>query len=135
MSKTIKKAAKFVFVLFVFSLMSFSMNTEKKYIACEKLHNGTFKYGNVSDEIKVVINGENHIEYHDNGKYYIKSKLNWKSECEYDMTMIEITIPNFPNKVGDVMNVKIKKVEGNVISYIATVQGKSWDGQLIKIKD
>jgi hypothetical protein len=85
------------------------------------------------EQIKVEINGKSHIEYHDNGKYFIKSKLIWASDCEYNMTMTEITIPSFTYKAGDVMNVKINKVEGNNIYYTSTVQGKSWNGKLIKI--
>lgn len=60
--------------------------------------------------------------------------MNWVNDCEYNMTMTEITILNFPYKVGDIMNVKINKVEGNDIYYTSTVQEKSWEGQLIKIE-
>lgn len=76
---------------------------------CKILHSGTFIYGNTPDEIKVVIKGKNHIEYHDNGKYIIKSKLDWVSDCEYNMTMTKITIPDFPYAIGEVMNVKVNK--------------------------
>lgn len=56
-----------------------------------------------------MIKGKNHIEYHDNGKYIIKSKLDWVSDCEYNMTMTKITIPDFPYAIGEVMNVKVNK--------------------------
>lgn len=133
MVKIIKKMSKILFATILLSVMSFSVKTEMDS-ECNILHNGTFKYGNSTTEIKVVIKGNKHIEYHENGKYIIKSKLNWVNDCEYNMTMTEITIPNFPYKVGDIMNVKINKVEGNDIYYTSTVQGKSWDGQLIRIK-
>ena len=48
--------------------------------------------------------------------------------------MIKITIPDFPYKVGDIMNVKINKIEKNEIFYTSTVKGQSWSGKLIKIK-
>ena len=133
MLKIIKKMSKILFAIIIISIMAFSMKTELNS-ECKILHNGTFKYGNTTTEIKVVINGNKHIEYHENGKYIIKSNLNWLNDCEYNMTMTEITIPDFPYKIGDVMNVKINKVEGNEIYYTSTVQGKSWDGKLIKIK-
>ena len=101
--------------------------------SCEILREGTFEYGNAPDNIRVVINEETHTEYHNNGKYIIESKLNWINECEYNMTMVRVTIPNFPYNVGDVMNVKIDRVVGNEIFYVATVKGKSWDGKLTKI--
>ena len=95
---------------------------------CNALHSGKFTYGNPTNLIKVEINGKKHVEYHDNGQYYIKSKLEWLSDCEYNMTMKKVTIPNFPFGKGDVMNVKIDKVEGNKIYYTSTVNGKSWKG-------
>jgi len=39
------------------------------------LHEGTFKYGNVDEEIKVVIKENRHTEYHNKGKYIIESDL------------------------------------------------------------
>jgi len=101
---------------------------------CKLLHKGTFKYGNTEKEIKVVIKGNKHTEYHNGGKYIIESKLDWVNDCEYNMTMTKITIPDFPYKVGDVMNVKINEVKENDIYYTSTVNGKSWKGKLIKIE-
>ncbi len=101
---------------------------------CLILHEGTFKYGDKDHEVKVVIKGKNHTEYHENGKYVIKSKLEWVNDCEYNMTMTKITIPNFPYGVGDVMNVRINEVVGNEIYYTSRVKEQSWTGKLIKQK-
>ena len=101
---------------------------------CNILHGGNFTYGNADNLIKVNIKGKKHIEYHNNGKYYIKSELDWLSDCEYNMTMKKVTIPDFPFGKGDVMNVKIKKVDGNKIYYTSTVNGQSFDGVFTKIE-
>lgn len=103
------------------------------YKDCEILHEGTFKYGNTDDEIKVVIDGKDHTEYHNGGKYIIKSKLEWVNDCEYNMTMTKVTIPDFPYGKGDIMNVKVIEVRGNEITYTSTIEGQSWNGKLIKI--
>ena len=50
------------------------------------------------------------------------------------MTLIKATIPNFPYKKGDVMNVKIDKVEGNKIYYTSLIQGMSWKGMFTKME-
>lgn len=106
-----------------------------KIDGCKIMHHGTFTYGDSTNLIKVVINGNDHVEYIENGKYIIKSKLKWISDCEYNMTMTGITVPDFPFKVGDVMNVKITRVDGNEIYFTSTVQGKSFDGKFTKVKD
>ena len=77
----------------------------------------------------IVINDKRHIEYLRSGEFIIKSKLDWVSDCEYNATMTEITLPNFPFKPGDIMNVKVDKIEGTVIYCTMTVQGRSFRGE------
>ncbi|MBC7587378.1 MAG: hypothetical protein H7178_03380 [Chitinophagaceae bacterium] len=76
-----------------------------------------------------VITNKDHVEYYSDGKYYIKSKLKWLNECEYNMTMTKITLPNFPNQPGEVMNVKFEKIENGIVYYSATVKGQTWKGR------
>ena len=111
------------------SLTAFSQSAED----CQILHEGTFTYEG-EKPVKVVIKGKEHTEYHNDGKYVIQSKLEWVNDCEYNMTMTKVTIPDFPFKPGDVMNVKINRVEGNDIYYTSTVKGQSWEGKLTKVK-
>ena len=127
-----KKISSLLFAFTIFILISFQRPLSDD--SCKIMRNGTFVYGNPSSEVKVVIKGDKHIEYHNEGKYIIKSRIKWLSDCEYDMTMTEITIPQFPYTVGDVMNVKITRVEGNNIFYTSTVKGNSWEGQFTKVK-
>jgi hypothetical protein len=128
-----KKVIKSIFiVLFIVPFLGFTIKFEP--IDCKKLHKGIFMYGDNNTEIKVVIKGKSHIEYHQEGKYIIQSEIKWVNNCEYNMTMIKVTIPDFPYGKGDVMNVKINEVKGNEIFYTSTVKGISWQGKLIKIK-
>jgi hypothetical protein len=129
-----KKMIQFAFGILLFSLMAFtSLKSDNN--DCLILHKGTFTYGNPGNEIKVVIKGKNHTEYHNNGKYIIKSKLDWVNDCEYNMTMTKVTIPNFPYGIGDVMNVKIDSVNGNQIFYTSIVKGQNWKGKFIKTEE
>jgi hypothetical protein len=100
---------------------------------CKIFHKGVFKYAGSKDEIKVVIKGKSHTEFHNNGKYIIKSKLEWVNDCEYNMTMLKVTIPNFPYQKGDVMNVKINEIKGNEIYSTSTVKGAVWKNKLLKV--
>jgi hypothetical protein len=120
----------FIALTFVSILSSGAKKSESD---CQILHKGTFKYGSASNEVIVKIKGKKHTEFHNNGKYIIESKLDWVNECEYNMTMTKVTIPDFPYRSGDIMNVKIEKVIGNEIYYTSTVKGRSWNGKFIKI--
>ena len=130
----ITKTMKAALSLLLFTLFTIGNITAQSDEECAILHNGTFTYGEADNIVTVKIEGENHMEYHNEGKYYIKSKLIWVNECEYNMTMKKVTIPNFPYGKGDVMNVKVSAVEGNVIKYTSTVQGQSWEGIITKIE-
>lgn len=101
---------------------------------CEIMHQGTFVYNAETNPVKVVIDGVNHTEYHSGGKYHIKSTIEWVNECEYNMTMTEVTIPKFPYQKGAIMNVKITEVKGNDVYYAAAVEGRSWQGVFTKME-
>jgi hypothetical protein len=126
-----RKLKLFLGIIFL-SLLTTNLTYAQSVDNCNILHRGNFTSGNIDNLIKVNIKGKKHIEYHNNEKYYIKSKLNWVSDCEYNMTMKKVTIPDFPFGKGDVMNIKIKKVDGNKIYYTSTVNGQSWDGVFTK---
>src|ERR1700754_2918267 len=93
---------------------------------CSILKRGTFKYVGLEDTTAYfTINKQNHVEYHEGGKYQIKSKLKWITPCQYKMEMLSNTIPDFPFKPGDVMVVTINKIEGNIIYYTSEVNKQS----------
>lgn len=127
-----KQIMKLSFGLILIALFSFTASVLDEG-DCTILHEGTFKYGG-NHNIKVVIKANKHTEYHNGGKYVIKSKLVWVNKCEYNMTIEKINLPDFPFKKGDTMNVKIDKVVGNEIYYTSTIRGKSWEGKLIKME-
>lgn len=104
-------------------------------IDCTILHNGTFVYADEQGQpVKVVIDGKKHIEYHKNGKYYIKSEIKWTSDCEYTAKLVKITLPGFPYKRGTVMKVSIDDVVDNAIFCTGIINDHSFNSKLIKEK-
>ncbi len=101
---------------------------------CAIVHEGTFNYQGEAGIVKVVINGKKHTEYHNDGKYYIKSKIEWVNECEYNMTIQKVNIPDFPFGKGDIMNVKITSVKGKNVYYTSKVNGSEFNGMMTKVK-
>lgn len=130
-----KKAIKMTFGVLLCSLMSFTNITGTEDKDCSVMHEGTFTYGTGAELVKVVIKGNKHTEYHNDGKYVIKSKMEWVTDCEYNMTMTKVTIPDFPFGAGAVMNVQINGIEGDQIYYTATVDGQRWNGRFLKVEE
>jgi hypothetical protein len=119
------KLLKSFFSFSIFLLSITCQAQSNKSLDCQILHNVKLKYADASNRTDyVIIKNNKHVEYLENGKYFIKSDLDWINECEYNATMTEITLPNFPYKVGEVMNVKFQKIENGKVYGIATVRGQ-----------
>jgi hypothetical protein len=105
----------------------FTTAQNKKEIDCKILKNIKLKYVNNDDKTAyVVIKDNKHVEHLQGDKYFIKSDLDWISDCEYNAKMTEITLPNFPFKPGAVMNVKFEKMEDGFVTGTGTVNGSSF---------
>jgi hypothetical protein len=113
---------KTFFSFFLFSSAIICHAQGEKLIDCSVLHNAKLKYaGELNDNDYVFIENYKHVEYLENGSYYIKSDVDWIHECEFNATITECTVPDFPFKVGEVMNVKFQKIENGIIYAIASI--------------
>ena len=88
----------------------------------------TYKYK--GDDVLVVFKEDEHIEYFNDKKYFIKSHLEWTAEDECFMTIRESNLPNFPFKAGTKLNMKILKIKRGIIYYESTLGGRSWTGKM-----
>ena len=88
----------------------------------------TYKYK--GDNVLVIFRENEHIEYFNDKKYFIKSELEWTSDTECLMTIKESNLPNFPFSPGTELNMKILKVKRGIIHYESTLGGRSWTGKM-----
>ena len=109
-------------------LMSFSS------IDCVVLKNNTFIYKNSKKNVLVVFKENKHVEYHNNKEYYIKSDIEWVNDCEYYLIIRESTLPNLPFKVGTKVHIVVNKVRDEKVYYTATLDERSWEGRMTKVK-
>ncbi|MCI2229977.1 hypothetical protein MC378_12435 [Polaribacter sp. MSW13] len=114
--------------LSLFALMSFDN------LDCSILKNNTFTYRNAKKDVLVVFKDKKHVEYHNNMAHYIKSDIDWVSDCEYYLEIKETTLPNFPFKMGTRLHIKITKVSGKKVYYTSSLAGRTWEGRLTKVK-
>lgn len=91
----------------------------------------TYKYHGKS--VKVIFTKDEHIEYFENKKYFIKSSIKWTSEDECFMTIKESNLPNFPFRQGTKLQMKITKIKRGYIFYESTLGGRTWEGKMKKI--
>ena len=102
---------KKVIVLFVFlfsSHLSFSqvhwLVNQDEVADCNLMAKGKFiNKVNETESIEgYYLKFENDIvtEFVENGKYFVKSKIEFTTKCSYTLTVLENTIPNFDVPVG-----------------------------------
>ncbi|MDF2189138.1 hypothetical protein [Paraflavitalea sp. CAU 1676] len=128
---------KRIFLFFILQLVVFYAiaQGDREKVNCSIVKTGTFRYLDIPDTTAFFrIKKENHTEYHRDGKYHIKSKVKWISDCQYEMKMLSNTIPDFPFKPGAVMLVTILRIEGDIIHYSAEIGGDKWYGRLLKLE-
>ncbi|SNR81952.1 hypothetical protein [Flavobacterium sp. ov086] len=102
---------------------------------CKILKDIKLKYAHRQDNTDYIIIKDNkHIENLEGGKYYIKSDLEWLSDCEYNAKITEITLPDFPFKVGEIMNVKFEQIKNDVIYGTATIRNQTFPLKFIILK-
>ena len=102
---------------------------------CTILKKGKFTYKRGNNVVKVEYDGNNHTELHNDGKHYIKSSIEWTSDCEYYLTIKDINYPDFPFKTGAKLKVEIVKINGNNVYYKSTINKKTWEGKLTKVNE
>lgn len=122
--KTLNKLI--LIALLVTSLSGFSQD-------CSILKNNHFKYQLNGKTVEVEFNEDKHIELHQNGKYYIKSNVEWVSDCEYYLIIQDVTLPDFPFQLGSKLHLKIIKVRGDRVYYKSTMGNRTWEGKMIKV--
>ena len=114
-------------------LLFFLMGTTVPAQDCSLLKNNSFVYKLAGNDVLVEFGVESHVEYHQKKKYYIKSKVKWLSDCEYDLIIQDVTLPNFPFKLGSKLHIKITKVRGDRVYYKSTMGNRTWEGKMTKI--
>ncbi|CAM4190666.1 MULTISPECIES: hypothetical protein [Flavobacterium] len=108
--------------IILFLLFSTSLNAQTIFTEpdsepnCKIMLNGKFLsllYD--QNDYYMIIEDGIQTEYISNGKYYVKCKIEFITDCEYKSTVIEVTIPDYPVKVGEILTSKIIETERKAV--------------------
>ena len=125
---------KYIYIFLVAAMATQPLLSQENS-PCSDLKKGTFRYLDIEDTTAYfVLDKEEHIEYHNGGKYTIQSRVKWLKDCQYEMLMVANTIPGFPFKPGSIMVVTINRVENDIVYYTSEVNGIKWEGRLRKTR-
>ena len=125
----------FKFLLLTFFISNLATSQHKlTENPCSIAHTGTF-YKNTSKMQITISRTENkQVDkiFYDNNNFYVYSEIKWLNDCEYQLKMTATTLPSFKYQPGDILNVKINKIEGNIIYFTTSVNDDSWEDNVTK---
>lgn len=111
------------------------MYTLAKSVVVENpvLKDGKYTYKFKDKKILVEIKNGYYYEYHPD-KEYIKAVIDWKSEYQYKLIIVDIEKRNVPLKVGSELTAEIVKIDGNKYFYTFRLNNKTGNGSFTKVK-
>jgi len=119
--------------IFLFLLLISGISFAQSKTDCTRLKNCKLESFELDDESVMIIKNNDLSQIYDDGNF-IKSKINWISECEAEITISEVSIPDFPLKVGEKMNLKFAKIENDVVDFSVVIQGQKHSSKFKIIK-
>ncbi|EMY62108.1 hypothetical protein [Leptospira terpstrae] len=121
--KKIKALSIFLILISLNSIYSINFQKPKTNLNC-KLKNGYYTQSIAIGENILII----HIEITDESanfhrvinKYYVKNKINWISDCQFELITQEITDPILVDVdwIGNTTYYKVAAIDKNLYSYI-----------------
>lgn len=111
------------------------MYTLAKNVVVENpiLADGKYTYTFKEKEIIVEIKNGYYYEYHPE-KEYIKAVINWSSEFNYKLVIVDIEKKGVPLYVGSELTAEITKIEGDEYFYTSFLNNKKGSGSFKKVK-
>lgn len=97
------------------------------------LEDGKYTYKFKKREILVEIKNGFYYEYHPK-KEFIKAKIDWVTEYQYNLTIVDLEIRGAPFKVGSKLTATITQIKGNQYFYKSTFNNKTGNGSFKKVK-
>lgn len=119
---------------FYLALLIFSISTFAQGKKCVDFKNGTFKYTDkdYGDLITVRLDTLQTDTYPESNEV-IKSRINWLSDCKYEMEVIEVNKEFLKSLIGTKYTIEIITINGNKIVCRSKNQGTVVEKEMIKV--
>lgn len=132
------------FFLIVLLCLSFSQLKSQQNIfltsdnpaKCQNIKAGKFLRVDMPvDKWVMTIQDNIQTEYYNDGKDYVKSRLDFVDDCSYKVTIIAKSEENYPVKLGEVMVNRIIETDRNFIKLTSEYNNKTFEFVLSKVED
>jgi len=112
----------FLFLLMISSL-SFAQTKD-----CSRLKNCKLESLLAEDKSYIIIKNNEYSQIYDDGNF-VKATINWIANCEAEITISEVSIPDFSLNTGEKLNLKIDKITGDIAECSVKMQGETYNSK------
>ncbi|MDH6253945.1 hypothetical protein M2347_003672 [Chryseobacterium sp. H1D6B] len=135
------KHFNFLFILFLFIGFSKVKSQENAFLGtdnpakCENIKEGKFlRVGYPVTEWVMTVKDNIQTEYYNDGKDYVKSRLEFVDDCHYKVIITAKSDENYPVKLGETVLNEITETDRNFIKLKSEYNNKTFDVILNKIE-
>ena len=86
----------------------------------------------ITDGYSIEFRGDFVIEKVENGKYYLKSRIKYTSECSYEIKVLETNIPGYEEQIGKTFQTEI--LETAKADNLIKIRSKGEEWQTIVLR-
>ncbi|AUC85595.1 hypothetical protein CW731_09980 [Polaribacter sp. ALD11] len=115
-------------------LDTFNVSEEDEKEVNFVLSEGKYTFDNGKKDVLVEFKDGYYTEYYTNDEF-VKAKVNWISENEYNLVITEINKKGLPFVEGTTLNTRISRVKGSRYYYKSNLEGLTWSGKFIKVEN
>jgi hypothetical protein len=128
-----------VLLCFSFSKLKSQQNiflTSDNPTKCQNIKAGKFLRVDMPiDKWVMTVQDNIQTEYYNDGKDYVRSRMDFADDCSYKVTIIAKSDENYPVKLGEVMVNRILETDRNFLKLTSEYNNKTSELILSKVED
>lgn len=103
---------------------------------CQNIKAGKFLRVDMPiDKWVMTVQDNIQTEYYNDGKDYVRSRMDFADDCSYKVTIIAKSDENYPVKLGEVMVNRILETDRNFLKLTSEYNNKTSEFILSKVED
>lgn len=121
--------------IIILVILSIAFSSEAQSLECKDVQNGKFKYlDSQSNEVIITRKDSIEIDSCEAINLIIHSKIRWKSDCEYEMTILKVSDSLYDFTIGNTFKLNITDIVGRKIYLNSlTLNGKRTTKTIMEI--
>jgi len=120
----------------IITLLLFTSLTTLAQTSCDHFKVGRFKYADAGKkDVTIIRTATTQTETDDKTGAEVSGAIEWITDCEYTLTFKKVTVKGMEKLLNQKITTKITAFDGERYTCTATLDGKKFDMEIIKVTD